>query len=438
MIPEVRWSHLKQLLNRYVFFTDRSPLTEAKFRVQVRRQSAFRIKSLVGIYGLILLLTWPTDFLLFEDVYVLKVFAGWRLFSLVYTASLFWLVGAMNLVRERDTWFLVLYLGLYFGIAGYLFGEVQGLGFSWFYLAYMIPIFSVAVAFDVVSRFLANVLVPFGYVGAYILNTPETLHFGPFMLLMASSVFLFTVLGHSVYYLDRVNFFKERALQKKQRALHRERQRAESLLRNALPPSVVDSLKRGEDVSERFHSTTVLFADIVNFTPLAQELPAEEVVSLLDDIFCSLDDLVSQHGLEKIKTIGDEYFVAAGVPDPMDNHAVRMARFALSIRDEVTTFERGDGRTFEFRIGMHTGPLVAGVIGNNKFAYDVWGNTVNLGSRMESQGVPGKIQVTPATRETIREQDGEGVFSFEKRGTIEVKGRGEMTTFFLEGNHQDG
>lgn len=227
-----------------------------------------------------------------------------------------------------------------------------------------------------------------------------------------------TIGGHLVYHLFRQNFFAQK--------------QSEELLINILPEEISDRLKAGEDVSEKFDEVTVFFADIVEFTPIANELPADEVVSILDEMFSKFDRMVNQYGLEKIKTIGDEYFVAAGVPEPMENHAKKMAELAFDMQEEVHNHKREDGSPFKLRMGMNTGSLVAGIIGEEKFVYDVWGDTVNIGSRMESEGVPGKIQVTPATKNAIMEQDDDGVFGFEERGIVEVKGKGEMTTYFLK------
>jgi PAS domain S-box-containing protein len=220
-------------------------------------------------------------------------------------------------------------------------------------------------------------------------------------------------------------------LKRRERELREEQERSQALLLNILPARVVEQLNETEEyVADSFEEATVLFADIVNFTSYAQNRPAREVVRILNDIFTRFDRIVNQKGLEKIKTVGDEYFVASGVPEFRSDHASAVAELAWELQEEVAHFQGSNGAPFQLRIGINSGPLVGGIIGEEKFIYDVWGHTVNLGSRMESQGVPGEIQVTPAAKKAIEEQS-DGRFAFERRGPIHVKGTGEITTFFL-------
>jgi adenylate cyclase len=207
-----------------------------------------------------------------------------------------------------------------------------------------------------------------------------------------------------------------------------EREKSERLLLNVLPASVADRLKESEEtIADGFDSATVLFADIVGFTPLAQNLPPADTVVLLDRIFAGWDELVGRHGVEKIKTIGDAYMVAAGLPTPREDHAEAIADLALEMGAEAERCA-GSGAPLEVRIGIDTGSVVAGVIGRAKFSYDLWGDTVNTASRMESHGLPGEIQVTERTCERLRDR-----FELRPRGTIEVKGKGPMTTYLLLG-----
>jgi class 3 adenylate cyclase len=170
----------------------------------------------------------------------------------------------------------------------------------------------------------------------------------------------------------------------------------------------------------------------VNFTPLSASMSAVELVELLNEVFSHFDTLVEKHGLEKIKTIGDAYMVAAGVPNPSTTHAQELTEMALEMQQymEQTTFR--DGHKLSIRIGINSGPVVAGVIGRKKFIYDLWGDTVNTASRMESSGVPGRIQVTEATQKLLVDQ-----FELEERGEIEVKGKGTMHTYLLVGQRRD-
>ena len=213
-------------------------------------------------------------------------------------------------------------------------------------------------------------------------------------------------------------------------ALQRERERSELLLLNVLPASIAERLKRDQGViAERHDDVTVLFADIVGFTELARGMDAGELVGLLDEIFASFDTLVEAEGLEKIKTIGDSYMAVGGVPEPLTDHVAAVTRTAVAMRREVATIasRRGIGEALAIRVGIDTGPVVAGVIGRRKFIYDLWGDTVNTASRMESHGLPGAIQITARTAERL--QDG---FLTRPRGVIEIKGMGAMETFLLE------
>ena len=201
-----------------------------------------------------------------------------------------------------------------------------------------------------------------------------------------------------------------------------------ALLLNILPARIADRLKSSDEaIAEDFPSASVLFADIVDFTPMSAQMTATELVGLLDDVFTQLDALVEQRGLEKIKTIGDEYMVAAGVPEPRDDHAVVLCDLAVAMRDLVAS-RTFDKKSIEFRIGVNSGPVVAGIIGTRKFSYDLWGDAVNTASRMESSGTAGEIQITDATRRLVEDE-----FVCEPRGPTQVKGKGAMETWTLVG-----
>src|SRR5206468_2979253 len=211
--------------------------------------------------------------------------------------------------------------------------------------------------------------------------------------------------------------------------LRLEREKSERLLLNVLPKSIADRLKQGETtIADSFPDVTVLFADLGDFTRLATELPAPELVHLLDEIFSKFDWLAELHLLEKIKTIGDAYMVVGGLPTPRPDHVEAVAEMALDMQKVVTKLHVADGKGFDLRIGISTGPVVAGIIGSKKFIYDLWGDTVNIASRMESLGQLGAIQVSESTYERLKDK-----YTFERRGKIEVKGKGKMTTYFLTG-----
>jgi len=213
------------------------------------------------------------------------------------------------------------------------------------------------------------------------------------------------------------------------RQLARERERSEALLHNLLPEAVAERLKQEPGrIAEAHDAATVLFADLVRFTSLAARIPAAELVALLDAIFTRFDELAARLGLEKIKTIGDSYMVVGGVPTPRDDHATAIAELALGMHAVIATWPAVDGEPLAVRIGVHTGPVVAGVIGSRKLAYDVWGDTVNLASRMESHGVEGQIQVSESTYALLRD-----TYELTPRGTVAVKGKGEVRTWLLVG-----
>ena len=203
-------------------------------------------------------------------------------------------------------------------------------------------------------------------------------------------------------------------------------QRSDDLLHNILPAEVAARLKDGSSmIAEDAPSVSVLFADVVGFTPLSARMSPTELVGLLNEVFTRFDGFVEELGLEKIKTVGDEYMAAAGVPRPRPDHAHAVAELALRMRDHVAT-EPVDGQRLSLRIGINSGPVTAGIIGTHKFAYDLWGDTVNTASRMESEGIPGSIQVSPATYELIKDD-----YECEARGVIEVKGKSPMHTYLL-------
>lgn len=208
----------------------------------------------------------------------------------------------------------------------------------------------------------------------------------------------------------------------------RAHQRSERLLLNVLPPSIALRLKRQPGtIADHFDTASVLFADIVDFTPLSAELSPAEMVDLLNELFSHIDSMVAKYGLEKIRTIGDNYMAASGVPHPRLDHAHAISRLGLDIRDYIETLSLHNGTKINFRVGINSGPVVGGIIGQYKFHYDIWGDTVNTASRMESHGVSGKIQLTSITYDLIKD-----AFICSLRGTIPIKGKGEMETWFLE------
>ena len=221
---------------------------------------------------------------------------------------------------------------------------------------------------------------------------------------------------------------RRQQLQEQHEQLEREQDKTENLLLNILPRSVSQRLKGGEKrIADAHHEVSVLFADLVGFTQLSHGMSAEKLVNMLDEIFSRFDCIVGDAGVEKIKTIGDSYMLVGGVPEPRVDHAVAVVEVGFAMLDAMDSFNRAHGTQLQIRIGVNSGPVVAGVIGMHKFTYDLWGNTVNVASRMESTGVPGRIHVSPSTALHLQ-----GRFDLEARGAVSVKGIGEVDTFFVQ------
>jgi guanylate cyclase len=279
----------------------------------------------------------------------------------------------------------------------------------WWFLAY---------AFLVI---LSGFLQPYVRPSNNLSHTVITLFF--VMNIVAISAIAFILLYYFVY---QKNTFL--------RLLAVERDKSERLLLNILPKEVAEILKvENRVIADYFEGASILFADLVGFTPMTAEMEPRKMVELLNEIYSCFDDLVEKYDLEKIRTIGDNYMVVSGVPRPRQDHAEAITGMALDMRAFLRDFTFGEGKRIHFRIGINSGPLVAGVVGRRKFQYDVWGDAVNVASRMESQGVPDQVQITAATRELIKDK-----FRLERRGTVEIKGKGEMETWFLVGKGTNG
>jgi adenylate cyclase len=249
----------------------------------------------------------------------------------------------------------------------------------------------------------------------------------------ASAVKTFTILTVSAT-LVLVAFLFDSDTRVAETHLEEEHARSERLLLNILPPAISARLKDGEvTIADGFQEVSVLFADMVGFTELSARMPPADLVGVLNSVFSRFDELAGELGLEKIKTIGDAYMVAAGLPEPRDDHAAVLVRMGLHMRDALTLLNEEQGLSLAVRIGVHSGPVVAGVIGKRKFSYDLWGDTVNTASRMESHGEKGRVHVSQATASLLGD-----AFELASRGSIPVKGKGEMATFFVERERRSG
>jgi adenylate cyclase len=240
--------------------------------------------------------------------------------------------------------------------------------------------------------------------------------------------FLACVVGTSVILLAIV-FYAVRETARAETIAEREYNRSEALLTNILPAVIAKRLKASTHIiADRYDEASILFADMAGFIARASDVAPLGIVQLLNEVFTAFDQLVEKHGLEKIKTTGDGYVVVSGVPLERLDHAEALARFAIEMLTVAASLQDTEGRNVPLRIGIASGPMVAGVVGTRKFFYDVWGDTVNIASRMESTGMPGRIQVSKTTYERVK-----GAFLLEARGLVDVKGKGPMDTWFLLG-----
>jgi class 3 adenylate cyclase len=234
------------------------------------------------------------------------------------------------------------------------------------------------------------------------------------------------MLGYSLERTNRLAFLQQLIIEQQNAETNELRAKSERLLLNVLPAPVAERLKRGETVADYYENAAILFADIENFTPFSANRTPAEVVEVLNQIFSAFDQLSEKHSLEKIKTIGDDYMVVSGVPIPRSGYLEALVEMAFEMQNIMENFRQEKLCDFNLRIGINTGPVVAGIIGNKKFSYDLWGDTVNVASRMEAYGLPGRIQVTEEVFQKLKHK-----YHFEKRGKISIKGRGKMIVYFL-------
>ncbi|GAB2968279.1 hypothetical protein GCM10027076_00570 [Nocardioides montaniterrae] len=274
-------------------------------------------------------------------------------------------------------------------------------------------------------RMHASIAVALAYAGVC-LSLPGALHsvddLGRTIAPMAGLTSIGLLIAYALELLRRTDF-------QGQREVERERERSEAILHNVLPVSIADRLRGGETaIADSASDVSVLFSDIVGFTRVSESLPPEELVRLLDAMFRAFDALCDQRGIEKIKTVGDAYMAVAGLPLPDPDHAASLAELALDMQRTLARLSHDWPSPIAMRIGIASGPVVAGVIGQRKFTYDLWGDTVNTASRMESSGRPHRIQVSQATHDLL-----EGRYAFSEPQVVDVKGKGPMTTYFLLG-----
>ncbi|MCW7497453.1 adenylate/guanylate cyclase domain-containing protein [Leptospira levettii] len=383
---------------------------DAKF---IRLTNALSIIVGVWLFSIIpsLLPYYPSSqYIIFNSIFfpVLWLFVlyfnykGWYTFAklfFLYTAMLCVVFNSLQAGRESDNHLFLLLISI---MAFYTFPPKQ--------LRYITRVsISALILFISVEFYLTNK-------GPIIQAPPEFFQLGRLITLVALCILVYIV-----------TLFNYKTLHKAQDLLELEHQKSESLLLNILPASIADRLKsKNEIIADKSSEATILFADIVDFTVLSQTLEPEKIVSILNEIFSEFDTIVQNHNLEKIKTIGDAYMVASGIPEAREDHCEAVALCALDMLSSIENGITQDSKPFKIRIGIHTGPVVAGVIGKSKFIYDLWGDSVNTASRMESHGTEGKIHVSKEVYQKLKSN-----FTFETKREIQVKGKGIMETYFL-------
>lgn len=247
------------------------------------------------------------------------------------------------------------------------------------------------------------------------------------LVLLGTSIGLGAMAAYLLERSMRESYRQGRLIESQSREIEAERAKSDRLLRNVLPARIAARLREEPgSLAERFEEATVLFADLVSFTSLSERLGPQRTADMLNELVSRFDDLTERFGLEKIKTIGDAYLVVGGIPEALPDHAARVVRMGLAMVDATASYGRECGLPLVIRVGVHSGPVVAGVIGRTKFAYDVWGDTVNVASRLESSGLAGEVQVSEATVAAM----GEG-FDIHARGEVELKGKGMVLAFLV-------
>jgi adenylate cyclase len=332
-----------------------------------------------------------------DDAMLLRV----QLLSILLlpTVSMVWLGGVLP-AGGVGLWAILAPLG------ALVFGGVRA-GVRW-YIAFLV------------------IFIACGVVGIFVSTSPVPAWFSALMLVLNVAV------GGTIVFTLLALFAKQR--QDALVGLRSEQARAESLLLNILPRSIAERLKaEPQTIADQFSAASILFADVVDFTPRSENLAPAKVVGMLDELFGHFDVLAERYGLEKIKTIGDCYMVAAGVPTPRRDHARALALMALDMLEAMLPGKAVGDLNLELRVGINSGQVVAGVIGHKRFLYDLWGDAVNIASRMESHGTPGRIQITGATHELLKDE-----FACEPRGMVAIKGKGEMETWYLVGRLPNG
>jgi adenylate cyclase len=364
--------------------------------------------------------------------------ALFAVFQLVVGGPVWW-IGLLNLVFAAIflavpllyrfgeliaplTFFVSAYISV--GFICYTMGTGSGLQFY-----FLVSATLVVLVFGIERIVLASTIAAFGVAGTIALEllVPNDRGLGPPWTLTVG--FVSSVIGSTVMVMATI-WYALREIDRAEKAMEAEYQRSESLLANILPASIASRLKdpTRNIIADKYDDASILFADIAGYTKRASDTTPTDLVRFLDTLYTDLDALVDKHGLEKIKTSGDSYMVVSGVPKPRADHVQAIACLALDIADAVSDLKDPQGRDVPLRIGLASGPVVAGVVGARKFFYDVWGDAVNVASRMESTDVEGRIQVPETVYERLKND-----YLLEARGVVDIKGKGPMNTWYLVG-----
>ena len=399
--------------------TFREPAVEAAYRDAVRDRNLRAAQVSMRLIVLLNVAFAPIDPFAFQN-YGSDI-AVWRVVGM--TSILGLLLYMLYWQSQRKNWPGILWLAHLFYTASYLMLAVIGEPVKLYYAGYLLIVMGGFILLPLM--FMHGIIVAGMSTALYIVGLAWlTWLSGHDIALIVAQLGTGILVGCFVGYRQEL---QRRRDYENLRIIDEERERYRALLTRILPEPVAERLQRGERVADRFADTSVLFADIVGFTDLSSKRSPDEVVSLLNEVFGRFDALVAQHGLEKIKTIGDAYMVAGGVAGVGDGHLAATADLALDMLEAASAVD-GDVKV---RIGIDCGPLAAGVIGDSRFLYDLWGDTVNTASRMESLGTPGRVQVSDAVRQRLGD-----AYTFEARGEVDVHGKGRMKTWYLTGRHQ--
>lgn len=369
---------------------------------------------------------WPT-FLFTHIVYSIIFFAV-QIKFLIFVSLISIVIYSLNVFLTRKRLYNWAVIGGVIEVSGFiaLCTTYLGLeaGFQYWLFIIPMPLF-LAIGWPRWLRFIIMCLIALEFGALYLLVEPVVNDIGP---LFYKIFYLFNTIGFLTSVAIGTLYLNSSALMAERRS-EKEHSRTESLLLNILPSTIAERLKANpETIADKFESCTIIFADIVGFTRLSSRLPANKLVAILNKIFSRFDELAEKHGLEKIKTIGDSYMAAGGLPDRRDDHAEAVINFALDISAYIKSIKGDLGKILKIRIGINSGNAIAGVIGKRKFIYDLWGDAVNIASRMESHGLPGEIQISEECyRQVI------GKFRIEERGLINVKGKGQLKTYLVKG-----